>query len=76
LIALLRDQSQSARIDLETGEIALNHDRFSFDLNPAWRKKLINGWDDIDLTLGETNQIAAFAAHRKQNMPWVWPNQL
>lgn len=76
LIALLGTQSQTARIDLETGDIALDGARFSFDLAPAWREKLINGWDDIDLTFTETNRIAAFAARRKQNMPWVWPKRL
>lgn len=45
----------------------------AFSLDPVWRLKLINGWDDIDMTASHGEAIAAFAGHRRARAPWVWP---
>lgn len=44
-----------------------------FLLDPIWRQKLINGWDDIDLTASHGSAITAFASLRRARAPWVWP---
>lgn len=44
-----------------------------FTLDPVWRLKLINGWDDIDLTASHASAITAFASLRRARAPWVWP---
>lgn len=75
LIKVLTGQTKSARIDLETNMIAVQGQQFQFELDPVWRTKLIQGWDDIDLTLAETAQIEAFAERRRNSAPWVWPTQ-
>jgi len=75
LIARLGDQSQAAVIDLESGAITVGDQNLRFDLDPTWRTKLINGWDDIDLTRAETTRIAAFRAQRKRAAPWAWPHK-
>lgn len=46
---------------------------FEFELDPVWRQKLINGWDDIDLTLAHGEEISAFVEARNAASPWVWP---
>ena len=43
-------------------------------LPEVWREKLLNGWDDIDLTVSRAEAIATFRAGRKMAAPWVWPN--
>ncbi len=43
-----------------------------FDIDPTWRTKLINGWDDIDMTKRHRAEIAAFAARRREQAPWIW----
>ena len=59
------------RIDLETCRISIGGQNASFDLDEVWRRKLINGWDDIDLTLQHAPQITAFrAAHMSKSGAW------
>jgi len=45
-----------------------------FALDPVWRLKLINGWDDIDLTRSHATEIADFAQSRRAMQPWLWPS--
>ena len=45
-----------------------------FALDPVWRQKLINGWDDIDLTASHGAAIRNFASTRRVRAPWVWPH--
>lgn len=42
-----------------------------FALDPQWRQKLMNGWDDIDLTASLSEQIAAYRARDAQARPWA-----
>lgn len=44
----------------------------AFALDPVWRLKLINGWDDIDLTRSHETEIARFASARQAAQPWLW----
>ena len=45
--------------------------RYSFQIDPFRRECLLNGWDDIGLTLRHEKDISAFEAQRKQSQPWV-----
>jgi 3-isopropylmalate/(R)-2-methylmalate dehydratase small subunit len=62
----------AARIDLGTQRITIGDQGWSFDLDPVWRQKLINGWDDIDLTASYTDRIAAFRDADRTNRRWAW----
>lgn len=75
LIAALAGQTAEAEIDLETGTISLGGQRIAFALDPVRRTKLINGWDDIDLTLNDTDRIAAYRKTRRISVPWAWPSR-
>lgn len=72
LIAGLAGGMRPASVDLAKGEIILEDQRISFDLDATWRLKLINGWDDIDLTHSETDRITEFQGRRQKAAPWVW----
>ncbi|EPX85118.1 3-isopropylmalate dehydratase small subunit [Salipiger mucosus] len=61
------------RVDLEAGTISAPGGAVGFTLDRVWRQKLMNGWDDIDLTLAHDSEIGAFAETRKRAQPWTWP---
>lgn len=73
LIARLGRQDAEAEVDLETGEAVISGTRLRFTLDPVWQQKLINGWDDIDLTAQHQRQIDDFFVARKDNTPWAIP---
>lgn len=60
-------------VDLETMTVAFGDRSAPVALDPVPRRKIINGWDDIDLTAQHTDEIAAFANSRRGRSPWAWP---
>jgi len=60
-------------VDLDRLTISGAGRSVAFTLDPVWRQKLINGWDDIDLTASHAAAITEFAVHRRAIAPWVWP---
>ncbi len=73
LLALLAEQPAQLAIDLETLTIAAPGGDIPFSLDPVWRDKLMNGWDDLDFTLSHEAQIKAFAAEHARARPWMIP---
>ena len=73
LDTLVGDGAVECKVDLETKTISTGLHQFEFKIDESWRTKLINGWDDIDLTLQFNSQISAFKNTRKQNSSWAWP---
>jgi 3-isopropylmalate/(R)-2-methylmalate dehydratase small subunit len=73
LLSLLELGTLDMTVDLERCTIAASHEEFSFMIDPIWRSKLLNGWDDIDLTLSYASKIAEFAQNRQHEKPWVSP---
>lgn len=61
-----------ARIDLADCEIGIAGQVRRFALDPVWQAKLINGWDDIDLTASFAGAISAYATKRREQAPWLW----
>ena len=59
-------------VDLENQEIkGPDGGTIKFDIDPFRKQCLINGWDDIGLTLHNEAKISAFEAERKASMPWL-----
>ena len=42
-----------------------------FEVQPFRKECLLNGWDDIGLTLRQKDKIAAFEAQRLATKPWL-----
>jgi 3-isopropylmalate/(R)-2-methylmalate dehydratase small subunit len=61
-------------VDLENQTITAGNLVLSFTIDPVWKKQLLNGWDDIDLTLGEAQRIENFSARDRQARPWAAPS--
>lgn len=60
-------------VDLEGCTITHPGGVVGFGIDPVWRLKLMNGWDDIDLTRAHAEAIAAYAADRAHSAPWAFP---
>ncbi|MFT5710157.1 MAG: 3-isopropylmalate/(R)-2-methylmalate dehydratase small subunit [Halioglobus sp.] len=45
---------------------------FSFDVEPFRKHNMLNGLDDIGLTLMHEDKITTFESNQKQSMPWLW----
>jgi len=69
----LGEGSAEMQVDLEQLQITLGTQKINFALDDSWRTKLLNGWDDIDLTLQHLTDIAAYRQARIQTAPWAWP---
>jgi len=59
-------------IDLEKQEIrGPDGGCIKFEIDPFRKQCLLNGWDDIGLTLRHEKDISDFEARRKQSQPWI-----
>ena len=47
-------------------------DVLGFEVDPERKNRLLNGLDDISLTLKFTDRIQAYEARRKQETPWLF----
>ena len=74
-IAALEGGAKEVTVDLTDKTIRLGNTTLEFTLDDVWQQKLINGWDDIDLTQNHKQAIAAFRAQHVQQMPWAIPVQ-
>lgn len=69
MLAALGDGTMPVRIDLSAGTVTLGNLTRQFALKPQWRDKLVNGWDDIDLTLQHHVSILDYRQRRKTEVP-------
>ena len=59
-------------IDLENQEIVRpNGEKIPFDVNPFRKHCLLNGLDDVGLTLQEAGAIEAFERQHDRQQPWL-----
>ena len=74
--ALLADASDTEnpalKIDLQSQIISRpNGATISFEIDPFRKECLLNGLDDIGLTLEKTEAISSYEEKRKSSMPWL-----
>jgi 3-isopropylmalate/(R)-2-methylmalate dehydratase small subunit len=59
-------------VDLEKQEIrGPDGGCVTFDIDPFRKQCLLNGWDDIGLTLRNENKISDYEARARLSQPWV-----
>jgi 3-isopropylmalate/(R)-2-methylmalate dehydratase small subunit len=73
---LMEDAARGANavvtVDLERQEITgPDGGRVQFDIDPFRKHCLMNGLDDIGLSLQKSDKIDAFEAKRRQEQPWL-----
>lgn len=71
LLALLEGGQRELIIDLEAQQIVAGQSRMVFEVDPVWRTKLLNGWDDLDLTMSYESEIKAFSQADAHARPWA-----
>lgn len=60
-------------IDLAAQKVLLpNGDAIGFDVDPFRKECLLNGWDDIGLTLRHAEEIGEFEERRRHEQPWLF----
>lgn len=71
LLGWLEQGGREITVDLRDCAVRAGDQRFGFRIDPVWRTKLLNGWNDLDLTLSHGEAIAAFAAADAARRPWA-----
>ena len=67
------DASAEITLDLPAQQVRLpDGRRFGFDINPHHKHNLIEGLDEIGLTLQNADAIKAYEAQRQQQTPWLF----
>ena len=66
-----RGDPGAVRVDLEARTITMGNQSINFHITPAWRTRLLNGWDDLDLTLSHRAAIDRFQEADRIARPWA-----
>lgn len=67
------EQTGRAEVDLNEQTIKSGNYVVPFSIDPARKVRLLNGWDELDLTAQCRSQIEAFAAKDRTLRPWAVP---
>ena len=73
LLLWLAAGGRELTVDLELGMVEADGISARFAVDPVFRTKLLNGWDDLDLTASYGAEIARFAETDRDQRPWVLP---
>ena len=74
VVALSERLSKDAllTVDLERQVVIAGNELHPFDIDPRRRESLLEGLDDVGLTLKQMGAIRAFQATDRARRPWVW----
>lgn len=75
LITIANDPQNNITVDLEKQEIRAQNKVFKFNVDPFKKQCLIEGLDDIGLTLKNNKKIQDYEENRKTITPWLFNNQ-
>ncbi|KAG5463502.1 MAG: 3-isopropylmalate dehydratase, partial [Olpidium bornovanus] len=62
---------EEVTVDLPGQEVRFGGRAARFDVDPFRKRCLVNGLDDIGVTMGQERQIAEFEARRSEAFPWL-----
>ena len=65
------ERKQSIEINLEKQEIIFGNQKIKFEIDPFKKNCLLNGLDDIDLSLKQSKKISSYEENIKKNKPWI-----
>ena len=65
------ERKESIEINLAEQEIIFGNKRIQFDIDPFKKKCLLNGLDDIALSLEKSEKISSYENEIKKNKPWI-----
>lgn len=73
--ALESDPTSIVAVDLASQSITCGKLQFRFVIDPSRRERLLNGWDDFDVTNSFRKEIAEFKAADRKRRPWAVPHE-
>ena len=65
------ERKESIKINLEEQEIVFGNKRIKFEIEPYKKKCLLQGLDDIALSLEQSEKISSYENKLKKNKPWI-----
>ena len=65
-------RKEEISIDLKEEKIIFGNSEIKFDIDPFKKKCLLEGLDDIALSLAKKEKITAFEENLKNNKPWIF----
>ena len=74
LLAHLQEfPGSTIKVDLEPQRITCDERTYGFSINSFLKTKLLNGWDDIDVTMSFTDEMREFLLRDASARPWSRP---
>ncbi len=64
-------RKENIEINLERQEIKFGNNKIEFDVDAFKKKCLLEGLDDISLSLEKSKKISSFESKSKKNRPWI-----
>jgi len=65
-------RKEEISVDLKEEKIIFGNSEFKFDIDPFKKKCLLEGLDDIALSLAKKEKITLFEENLKNNKPWIF----
>ena len=65
------ERKENIQVDLEKQEITFGNTRVSFEIDSFKKKCLLNGLDDIALSLEKSEKISFYENSMNKNKPWI-----
>ena len=64
-------RKENIEINLKNQEIIFGNNKIKFEIDPFKKKCLLNGLDDIALSLEKEEKISTFENNHIKNKPWI-----
>ena len=71
-ISQYSNRREEIEIDLENQKIIYGNNEVKFEIDPFKKKCLLNGLDDIALSLEKIDKINSFEKNLKNSKPWIF----
>jgi len=66
------NRKEEISVDLNEQKIVYGNNEIKFDIDPFKKKCLLEGLDDIALSLEKSEQIESYERKLKENKPWIF----
>jgi len=70
-LAQYSSRKENIEINLKDQEISFGNKRIKFEIDTFKKKCLLDGLDDIDLSLEKSEKVSAYEKEVKKNKPWI-----
>jgi len=65
------ERKENIEINLAEQEVIFGNKRIQFEIDPFKKKCLLNGLDDIAMSLEKSEKISSYESKMKKNKPWI-----